>query len=72
MRYLSKRSGLQSAADWLRDRDQEAELRARIKATARNYLCDHQPAPGREGIVRRLDGVAGTIGGSLGVEVVFR
>ncbi len=72
LRYLSKRSGLQVAADWLLDRDQRAELRSQFREAARAYLRDQALLPGRDEIVRRLDGVAGAIGDRLGLEVVFR
>jgi hypothetical protein len=72
MRYLTKRSGLQVATDWLLDRDQKAELRSQLKEAARAYLRDEQLLPTRGEIVGRLNEFGGLVGGRLGVEVVFR
>jgi hypothetical protein len=72
MRYLTKRSGLQAATDWLLDRDQKAELRAQFRAAAHSYLRDEELLPTRQEIVGRLNEFRGVIGGSLGVEVLFR
>jgi hypothetical protein len=72
MRYLTKRSGLQVATDWLLDRDQQAELRSQLKESARSYLRAEELLPTRGEIVARLNEFRGVVGGSLGVEVVFR
>ena len=72
MRYLTKRSGLQAATDWLLDRDQKAELRSQFRAAAHSYLRDEELLPTRQEIVGRLNEFRGVIGGSLGVEVLFR
>jgi hypothetical protein len=72
MRYLTKRSGLQVATDWLLDRDQQAELRSQLKESARSYLRAEELLPTREDIVGRLNEFRDVVGGSLGVEVVFR
>jgi hypothetical protein len=72
MRYLTKRSGLQAATDWLLDRDQQAELRSQLKESARSYLREEGLLPTREDIVGRLNEFGGLVGGRLGVEVQFR
>lgn len=72
MRYLAKRSGLQVAADWLLDRDQEAELRSRFRAAARDYLRDERLLPTREEVVGRLNESGSVVSGRLGVDVLFR
>ena len=72
MRYLAKRSGLQAATDWLLARDQKAELRSQLKTAARSYLREGELLPTREDIVARLNEFRGVVGGSLGVEVIFR
>jgi hypothetical protein len=72
IRYLTKRSGLQAATDWLLDRDQKAELRAQLKTAAHSYLRAEELLPTREDIVARLNEFRDVVGGSLGVEVSFR
>ena len=72
LRYLSRRSGLQVAADWLLDRDQEAELRAQFREAARLYLREEGLLPARADIVARLNRHADALSGRLGVEVRFR
>jgi len=42
------------------------------KTAARSYLRDEELLPTREDIVGRLNEFRGVVGGSLGVEVVFR
>jgi hypothetical protein len=72
MRYLTKRSGLQAATDWLLDRDQKAELRSQLKTAARSHLREEELLPTREEIVGRLNEFRSVVGNSLGVEVLFR
>jgi len=72
MRYSTRRSGLHVAADWILDRDQRAELRARFHDAARAYLREERLLPARDEIVARLNAAAGAIARTLGVEVRFR
>ncbi|MDX9981126.1 MAG: DUF4230 domain-containing protein [Lentisphaeria bacterium] len=72
LRYLSRRSGLQVAADWALARDQEAELRAKLGQAARDHMRAEGLLPRREDIVARLNGIAADIGRGLDADLVFR
>jgi hypothetical protein len=78
LRFLSKRNGTVSkrngtvvVRDWMLGRDLEAELRARIKADAMDFMASHHLIPARASIVTRLNAWAPVLSDNLGVKVRF-
>ncbi|MFP4169266.1 MAG: DUF4230 domain-containing protein [Desulfonatronovibrionaceae bacterium] len=72
IRYLTKRSRLQTLKDWALDRDQEAELRSQFKEATYSYLREEDLIPERARIVTRLNEFSDLVSDRLDVEVVFR
>ena len=71
-KYITKRSGLNVIADYLQNKDMEAELRTSIHAQAVKFMTDEKLLPSRDKIVRRLNDLASPIFLSSGLNIEFR
>ena len=71
-KYITKRSGLNVIADFLLDKDMEAELRRGLHDHATMFMKEHRLVPTRQKIVKQLNELAVPVFQNAGVLVEFR
>jgi len=71
-RFLSKRSGLVVLRDFLQDLNFQQELERQLHQAAQEMLRNEKLLPGREEIVKRLNGWAPALSSRCNMKVIFR
>ena len=72
LRAITRRSGLNVIADYVLNKDLEAELRSRVKSVAYDFLTQKEMIPTRTAILNRMQGTATLLSAKTGIPVEFR
>lgn len=72
LKSITKKSGLNVIADFVMNKDMEAELRAQLKSNTIKFFKGHDLMPTRQKIVRQLNEFAPVFSEKIGMSVEFR
>jgi len=72
LRSWTVRSGLNVVADFMLDKDIEAELRQELRGSALRFYQEYDLLPSREAILAKLSALSPVFREQVGIDVVFR
>jgi hypothetical protein len=70
-KYITKRSGLNIIADYVMNKDIEAELRTNMKKSAEKFFTDHNMFPTHKSIINQLNNYFEPFIAQFGMEIKF-
>ena len=71
-KYITKRSGLNVIADYVMNKNIEAELRTSMKKSAEKFFIDYNMFPSRESIINQLNNYFEPFAAQFGMEIKFK